>query len=164
MIDRFLFALTLFSALGCGLVAGIFFAFSTFVIKALARLLPGQGIAAMQSINVAVINPWFLTAFLGTGAGCLVLGVSSLFQWHKPSAIFCLAGGLLYLIGTILVTLVFNVPLNDGLATVDPASVNGASVWTGYVTNWTAWNHVRTAAALAAGALLTVAVHVDASR
>ena len=55
MIDRFLFALTLFSALGCGLVAGIFFAFSTFVMKALTHLLPGQGIAAMQSINVAVI-------------------------------------------------------------------------------------------------------------
>lgn len=164
MIDRFLFALTLVSALGSGLVAGIFFAFSTFVMKALTRLLPGHGIAAMQSINVAVINPRFLTAFLGTGAGCLVLGVGSLFQWHKPSAIFYLAGGLLYLIGTILVTLVFNVPLNEGLATVDPASANGASVWTGYVTSWTAWNHVRTTAALAAAALLTIALHADANR
>jgi uncharacterized membrane protein len=161
MIDRLLFALTLVSALGCGLVAGIFFAFSAFVMKALARLLPAQGIAAMQSINVAVINPWFLAVFLGTAAGCLVLAVASLFQWHKPSAVFHLVGGLLYLVGTILVTLAFNVPLNDALAAVDPVSANGASLWAGYVTGWTAWNHVRTAAALAAGALLTIALCLE---
>jgi uncharacterized membrane protein len=68
MTDGFLFGLTLFAALGCGLVAGVFFAFSTFVMKALARLPAPQGIAAMQSINVIVINPWFMTAFLGTAA------------------------------------------------------------------------------------------------
>lgn len=161
VIDRLLFALTLLSALGCGLVAGTFFAFSTFVIKALARLPPSQGIAAMQSINIAVINPWFMAAFLGTGLGCLVLGVGALFQWHKPSAAFYLGGSLLYLVGAILVTLLFNVPLNDGLATVDPASADGTNVWTGYVTSWTAWNHVRTVAALVAGALLIVALQLD---
>jgi uncharacterized membrane protein len=57
MIDHLLFALTLVAALGCGLMAGVFFAFSAFVMKALARLPLAQGIAAMQSINVAVINP-----------------------------------------------------------------------------------------------------------
>jgi uncharacterized membrane protein len=158
MIDRLLFALTLLSALGSGLVAGIFFAFSTFVMKALARLPAPQGIAAMQSINVAVINPWFLAVFLGTGAGCLVLAIASVVGWHKPSAVFHLAGSLFYLLGTILVTLAFNVPLNDALATVDPASANGAGLWAGYVTGWNAWNHVRTAAALAAAALLTIAL------
>ena len=50
--DQWLFALTLFAALGCGLIAGVFFAFSTFVMKALARLPSGEGMAAMQSINV----------------------------------------------------------------------------------------------------------------
>ena len=70
MIDGFLFALTLLVALGRGVVSGNFYAFSSFVMKALTRLLPAQGNAAMQSINVAVINPWFLTAFLGTAAAC----------------------------------------------------------------------------------------------
>jgi uncharacterized membrane protein len=59
------------SVLGCALVAGIFFAFSTFVMKALGKLSPPQGVAAMQSINVAVINPWFLTAFFGTAVACV---------------------------------------------------------------------------------------------
>lgn len=158
MIDRLFFALTLVSALGCGLVAGIFFAFSAFVMKALARIPAAQGIAAMQSINVAVINPLFMAVFLGTGVGCLILAIASLSQWHKPSAVFHLTGSLLYLIGSILVTLAFNVPLNDALAALDPASADGATLWAGYVTGWTTWNHVRTAAALAAGAFLTIAL------
>lgn len=77
-VDQLLFALTLFGALGCGLVAGIFFAFSAFVMKALSRLPPGEGIAAMQSINVAVLNSWFMTAFLGTAAACVLALISSL--------------------------------------------------------------------------------------
>jgi uncharacterized membrane protein len=158
LVDELRFLLTLVSALGCGLIAGVFFAFSTFVMTALARLPPAQGIAAMQSINVAVINPWFMTAFLGTGAGCLALAVSSLLTWHKPGAVYLLVGSLLYLVGTLLVTMVCNVPRNDALAAVDPASAEGARLWASYVTSWTAWNHVRTVAALAAAASLTMAL------
>jgi len=66
--------LTLGAALGSGLIAGVFFAFSTFVMPALARLAPAQGVAAMQAINVAVLNRWFLGVFVGTAAACLLLG------------------------------------------------------------------------------------------
>jgi uncharacterized membrane protein len=65
MIDQLLSALTFISALSCGLAAGIFYAFSALVMKALARIPAPQGIAAMQSVNLSVINPWFLTAFFG---------------------------------------------------------------------------------------------------
>jgi uncharacterized membrane protein len=158
MNDKLLFALTLISALGCGLMAGFFFAFSACVMKALARLPPEQGIAAMQSINVAVINPVFLSAFLGTAAACVLLAISALVRWHRPGGVYLLAGSLLYLVGTLLVTLVFNVPRNNALAASAPASADGAILWAGYLTSWTAWNHVRTAAALAAAAALTVAL------
>jgi uncharacterized membrane protein len=153
-----LFALKLFSALGCGLIAGVFFAFSTFVMKALAQQPPAHGIATMQSINIAVINPWFMTAFLGTAATCLFLAVSSLLKWHQPGAIHVLVGSLLYLIGTFLVTMVGNVPLNDALAIADPNSTEGAKLWASYLTNWTLWNHVRTVAAIAASASFTIAL------
>jgi uncharacterized membrane protein len=109
IIDGFLYTLTLITALGCGLVAGVFYAFSTFVMKALARLPAAQGIAAMQSINVVVINPWFMTVFFGTAAACVVVVVFSMLRWGEPSAVYLLIGSLLYLIGTILVTIVFNV-------------------------------------------------------
>lgn len=150
--------LTLFAALGCGLIAGVFFAFSTFVMSALARLQPAQGIAAFQSINITVYNPWFMGVFLGTAAACIVLAVSSLLKWQKPGAAYLLIGSLLYLVGTVLVTSAFNVPLNDALAIVKPDSPDSASLWSSFLTNWTNWNHVRTAAALAAAASLTIAL------
>ena len=156
MIDRLLFALTFCSALGCGLVAGVFFAFSTFVMKALARLPSAQGIAAMQSINIVVINPVFMVTLFGTAVACALLGASSVWTWQNPGAAYVLLGSLLYLIGTILVTILFNVPRNDALAAVDPVSAEGAGLWVDYVRSWTAWNHVRTAAAFAAAASLTM--------
>jgi uncharacterized membrane protein len=158
IVDPLLFALKLFAVLGCGLIAGVFFAFSTFVMSALARRPPAQGIAAMQSINITVINPWFMTAFLGTAVACILLTISSLLKWNQPGAVYLLIGSLLYLVGTLGVTIVFNVPLNDALATVKPESTDGANLWASYLTNWTLWNHVRTASALAASALLTIAL------
>lgn len=158
MIDGLLFALTLLSAIGCGLVAGIFFAFSAFVMRALGNLPPAQGIAAMQSMNVVVINPWFMTAFFGTAAACVFVIIRALLQWHEPGATYLLAGSLLYLVGTVLVTMVFNVPRNNALAAVESASTEGARLWADYLNTWTAWNHVRTIAALAAAASLTIAL------
>lgn len=152
------FALKLFSALGCGLIAGVFFAFSTFVMNALSQRPSAEGIAAMQSINITVINPLFMTAFLGTAAACVFLAASSLLKWHQPGAAYVLLGSLLYLIGTVLVTIVFNVPLNDALAIVKPDSTDGARLWAKYLTSWTFWNHIRTTAALMAAALLTIAL------
>jgi uncharacterized membrane protein len=158
MIDGLLFALTLFAALGCGLVAEVFFAFSAFVMKALSRLTPAEGIAAMQSINVAVINPLFLGVFIGTGAACAVAIIVSLTQWDIPGAVHLLVGSALYLVGSFLVTIVFNVPLNNSLAAVAPADPDGAQQWASYLGRWTGWNHVRTVAALAAAAALTIAL------
>ncbi|MGH7614231.1 MAG: DUF1772 domain-containing protein [Gemmatimonadales bacterium] len=158
MKDTLLQALTLVSALGCGLVAGVFFAFSTFVMKALARLPAGQGIAAMQSINVTVINPLFMGAIFGTAVTCVLVAITALRSWHEPGAVYLLVGSLLYLVGTVGVTIVFSVPLNNALAAVGPESGGGASLWVRYVAAWTGWNHVRTVAALAAAASLTVAL------
>lgn len=154
IVDNLRFPLTLFTALGCGLVAGVFFAFSTFVMNALARLQPKEGIIAMQFINITAINPLFMLALFGTAVACIFLAVSSVLKWHQPGAAYLLIGSLLYLIGTILVTIAFNVPLNDALAIAKPDSTEGANLWAKYLTNWTFWNHVRTIAALAAALTL----------
>ena len=162
MISNWLFALTLVSALGSGVVAGVFFAFSTFVMGALGRLPAAHGIAAMQSINVVVINPLFLGVFIGTAGLCALLVAAALFTWQAPGAMLLLAGALLYFVGTFLVTMVFNVPLNDALAAVAPESSDGSRLWARYLGTWTAWNHVRTIAALAGAALLTAALCLQA--
>jgi uncharacterized membrane protein len=156
--DRLYFAVKLFSAMGSGLVGRVFFAFSTFVMNALARLQPQHGIAAMQSINIAAINPLFMMAFVGTALACLFLAAASLMGWHQSGGGFILVGSLLYFAGTFLVTIVFNVPLNDALANVATDSPEGAALWTRYLSVWTAWNHVRTIAALAAATSFILAL------
>ncbi len=151
------------TALGCAVVGGVFFAFSTFVMKALGGLPPAQGMAAMQSINVTVINPLFMSAFLGTAlASLLVIGLS-LPAWNRPGVIWCILGGALYIIGTFGVTMAFNVPRNNALAALDPASAGAAKLWADYLTGWTAWNHVRIIASLAAaGTLIIAALNLEA--
>ncbi|HAX76564.1 MAG TPA: hypothetical protein DCY88_12175 [Cyanobacteria bacterium UBA11372] len=151
--------LKLVAALGCGLIAGVFFAFSTFVMPALAKLQPAQGIVAMKSINIAAINPLFMFALFGTAAACIVLAIASLFKWRQPDTVFILISSLLYLIGVVGVTIAFNVPLNDALAIAKPNSPEGARFWASYLTNWTFWNHIRTVASLAAATLLTMALY-----
>ena len=162
--EPWIFALTLLAALGSGLVAGVFFAFSTFVMKALARIPAGAGIAAMQSVNVVVLGPWFMTAFLGTGVACVLALFASLTRWNDPGSACLLAGAALYLAGTLFVTVAFNVPMNEALKKVSPTDPDGARLWAHYVPSWTAWNHVRTAAALAAAASFTIALAQMASR
>ncbi len=142
--------LILISALGCGLIAGVFFAFSSFIMGALGKLPPSQGIAAMQSINVVVINPIFLGVLFGTAALTLFLGYGAIRHLGESHAIWVAVGTGLYVIGTVLVTMAFNVPLNNALAAVDSASGEGAAAWADYLRNWTRWNHVRGLAALAA--------------
>jgi uncharacterized membrane protein len=142
--------LTLIAALGSGLMAGLFFAFSSFIMTALAKLPPEQGIAAMNSINVTILNATFGLAFFGTAVLCLGLGVVSILRWAEPGSAWLLAGSLIFLVGTIGVTVVFNVPLNNALAAVTPTSPEGAALWTRYLAEWVPWNHVRTLADIAA--------------
>ena len=156
-MDGLLFLLTLIAALGCGVVAGVFFAFSAFVMKALDRLPAAQAIAAMQAINAAAPTPAFMTVLFGT-AWLRALIVSSLFMWDESSAAYLLAGGALYLICAIGPPAVYHVPRNDALAGVDPRGVEAEDRWSRYHSGWTAWNHLRFAGALAASAALLIAL------
>jgi uncharacterized membrane protein len=163
MIENWIDALTFATALGCGLIAGVFFAFSSFVMPALGRLPAAQGIAAMQSINVMAIRPLFMLALFGTALCCAVLAVVALVRPYDGGA-SVLVAGVLYLVGTIFVTIAFNVPRNNRLAAADAGSREGAVVWTEYLTSWTRWNHVRTLAALGASAFLIYASCLSMTR
>jgi uncharacterized membrane protein len=146
MIDH----LALACAVGSGLVAGFFFAFSNCVMKALGSLPPAQGIAAMQAINLVVINRWFLGTFFGTAALSVIAAIGSFIRSIDANAWLMLAGSALYVVGTVGVTVRFNVPRNHALAAAAPNSVEGGRTWVDYVATWTVWNHVRTIAATAA--------------
>lgn len=147
-------ALLILAATGAGLIGGLFFAFSNFIMQALGELPEVQGAAAMRAINRTVLNPLFFVAFFGTGVLCLLVAILSLAEdlsWLVP------VGAALYLLGSIGVTIVGNVPLNERLARAqEDAAIR--SEWRHYLVVWTRWNHVRTVASLAAAALFAAAL------
>jgi len=155
MSARILSVLPLGAALGCALVAGVMFAFSSFVMPGLARMAPPQGIAAMQSINRSAVSSSFLAVFVGTAAICAVVAGAALLDAKGAGDALRIGGAVAYLAGAVAITRVIHVPRNDALDALDPRSVEAAALWPGYIATWTAWNHVRmVAATLAAGALV----------
>jgi uncharacterized membrane protein len=145
-----------FSAVGCGLIAGVYFAFSTFIMTSFAHIAPAAGIAAMNAINIDIVRSVFMPLFFGTTLAAAILAGLAFFRWGAPGSTAVLAGGLIYVIGMLGVTLIFNVPLNDALAAVDPSSGEGSSLWARYVRDWTFWNHVRLIASIVASVLFII--------
>ena len=156
MIDQALCAATFLAALGSGLIAGVFFAFSAFVLTALSRLPDQGGIAAMQAITAAIKNPLFLIVFFGMAALASLLLAP--LRWSEPGALYLLIGSLLYLNFPFAVTLMKNLPLNNKLAAMKPGSAEGTRVWNEFRAAWGLWNHVRWIGALGASASFVLAL------
>ena len=137
-----------FSAVGCGLIAGIYFAFSTFIMPALARIEPVHAVSAMNSINSTILRSLFMPLFFSTTLTSFILAIIAMQHRSASGATAMFAAGLIYVAGMFLCTVVFNVPLNNRLAAVDSASA--ALVWARHLKEWTMWNHVRMIASTAA--------------
>ncbi|RFB99280.1 hypothetical protein B5K11_02255 [Rhizobium leguminosarum bv. trifolii] len=138
------------AAIGSGLVAGIFFAFSTFIMTAFSRIPAEQGIAAMNSINVTIVRSPFMALFVPTAILCIVIAVLALMNWRGGASALMLAGATLYVVASFLSTIIFNVPMNDALEKMSGGGPEAAGLWATYLRDWTWWNHVRTAASLLA--------------
>jgi len=145
------YVLTLLTALGCGLVGGSLVAFSDFIMPALARTPPETAVPAMREINVEARQSWFLRVLGLTAVLNVALVVVALMRWQMPDSALLLLGAALFLLGTVLVSLVCNAPRNDLLA-------RDAAQWPEFLAHWTRWNHVRAVSALAAGALFAMAM------
>ena len=132
--------------IGCGILSGVFFTFSDFVMKSLALVAASNGAEVMQVINREVYKSKFFILIIAMILLCLFLGAHVLFTESGPATNWIIAGSALYLIGAFGVTMVFNVPMNNELEWLDHASPATADYWAGYLKNWTFWNHVRTTA------------------
>lgn len=147
-----------FSAIGCGLIAGLYFAFSGFIMTALSRIDQASGVAAMNSINSVILRSLFMPIFFGTTLAALALAIVAAFRWGTPGSVAMLVGGVVYVVGMFVVTMLFNVPLNNALQAVEAGGADAAATWARYLREWTTWNHVRTIASTAACALFIVAL------
>ncbi len=157
-MDQFIFVVTMIAALGAALLAGNFFAFSTYLMKALGGLSAERGIVAMQAIMLAIRAPVFLVLFFGTAVLAAVLaGIASL-NHGAPGTCYLLAGSLVFLVGTFCVTMLRNVPLNRALIRTTPGSKEGREMWKRFQSSWGIWNYVRTLTSLVACAFLIMAL------
>ena len=148
--------LVFLALLGSGLIAGVLYAFSGSVMAALARISSQEGIRAMQLINRIIINPLFIGSFIGTAfvSACLVL--SGALGHLGDGTVWFMTASLFYLSGTFLVTVFDNVPMNEKLDAIAPAS--GDDYWQHYLRKWTRLNHFRTLCAITASALFAIGI------
>jgi len=108
-------SLVLFGAVALtGLSAGLFYAWSVSVIPGTQKISDYTYLQTMQSINRAILNPAFFLIFFGS---IICLGIASIYEFHSNTWRFSLilAASLTYLVGTVGVTGLGNVPLNDQL-------------------------------------------------
>ena len=127
------------ATVGSGLVAGLCFAFATFLMPALDLLGAPHAIRAMQAINAKILRSsaiavWFATPLVG--------GVVIALAEDRTPAI---AATALYLVGAVVITGRGNVPLNEELGRVDPDAPGAEEAWRRYRILWGRWNALRTA-------------------
>jgi uncharacterized membrane protein len=146
------------AAIGSGAMAGIYFTFSSFIMRSLEQLPRVEGIAAMQSINRVILSSSFMPLFFGTTLLSAVVAVWSLFRWDQHGSSAMLAAGVIYVLGMFVCTAAFNVPLNNVLDAVDPGGVEATAVWSNYLQRWTRFNHLRTVASALSCGLFIAAI------
>lgn len=145
------------AALLSAAVGGLFYAFSTFVMKGLDRTPPVAALTAMRGINAqAQANAPFLILFAGSTLLAAVVGVIAAVRWAQPGSAYVVAGAVCSA-SAFVVTMAFNVPLNDHLDGLDPSALSPGEAlgeWRAYLVPWTNWNHVRTVMPMAGAVLM----------
>lgn len=157
MIPHLVTAATFVAALGSGLLAGLYFAYSNSAIPALNRLPVPQAVAALQHVNTVILNPLFLGLFAGVAVLSLLLVLAAFLGW-TPHPRWIIAGSALYLIGHIAVTIAIHVPMNIALEAAAPDSAQAAQLWTTIIDRWQFWNHIRAIACTGAMAAFILAL------
>jgi uncharacterized membrane protein len=139
--------LTSLAALFSAAAGGMMYVFSTFVMRGLDRTGPIDAITAMRGMNAeANANPAFLLGYFGATILALVVGVMAVVKLNQPGSWLVLVGAVFVILGAVI-TMAFNVPLNNHLDTVNPDGLSVADAareWQAYFSTWTAWNHART--------------------
>ncbi|MBP1817837.1 DUF1772 domain-containing protein [Mycobacterium sp. OAE908] len=151
--------LTSLTALASAAGGGMMYVFSTMVMRGLDRTGPVDAITAMRGINAeANASPAFLLGYFSATILALVVGVIAVVRLNQPGSWWLLIGAIFAILGAII-TMAFNVPLNNHLDSVNPAALSAADAareWQAYFSTWTAWNHARTLTAFIGAAVLLV--------
>lgn len=140
------------AAIGLVLLAlggGTFWSFSTGVMPGLARTDDQTFVTSMRAINRAVVNPLFLLPIFLPPVFLVWAGLLDL---TGARGWLLAAGGVVFLLGAIVVTVAGNVPLNNAL---EGSSSSATAARTAFERRWNVLNGVRSA-----GSVLAIAVTV----
>lgn len=158
MMTGYAQGLTVAAAIGAGLSAGVYFAFSTFVMPGLRKQPAPHAISALQSINKAApSSPLLMLVLFGTGIVCVLLMIAGFQHGGDPAAVWQIVGAALYLV-SVLILVGYHIPHNDQLMKVDPNGSGAGTTWSHFYSAWMAWNHVRTLAAAGGAVSLVLAL------
>ena len=161
MASYWFFVLCQASVIACALVSGVFLTFSDFVMRSLDGAKTAAGIEVMQIINREVFRSVFMFLLLGMSALSPFLIGYAYFRVAGSASAWIMAGGALYLAGVFVVSLVFNVPMNNRLEAREYSGPEATAYWTGtYLPRWTFWNYVRAIAAAGSAICYLVACGV----
>lgn len=148
----------LFLALWSAVVAGVFSAFSEFIMSALLKAEPASGIEAMQQINRDVIRTQFVAGLLSIAAFSTIFALYSLTVFEGAALVTLILAPLVYLPCVFVMTLAGNVPMNNRLDRLNHSSAEAHAYWLEYGHKWTRLNHVRSV-----GSVLTAGLYMIAA-
>ena len=148
MLQESLTTMVFIATVGAGLMAGVYFAFSVFVMRSLDALGEKQAVAAMQSINDIILRSGFMPLFFGSTLVYALIVVITVFTHQVQGAWVLLTASIVYIAGMFLCTAFFNVPLNNRLASM--GDTDNSEFWQHYFKFWLRWNHLRCLACVVA--------------
>lgn len=147
-------------ALWSALVAGVFSAFSEFVMRALALTKPPAGVEAMQKINITVLRSSFVTGLIAIAPLSLAFAAYAALTLNGAARLTAVLAACLYMPTVFLTTVLGNVPMNNALARLEPEGAEAEAYWPVYLRRWTRLNHVRTLGALSTAILYLAAAMI----
>jgi uncharacterized membrane protein len=143
------------AVLSSGLMGGVYFAFSGFIMPAFKEIDSAHAIAAMNSINEIILRSLFMPLFFGSSFISVLLIVLAVSHWGETGSVLMLIAGAVYFVGMFMCTAFFNVPLNNTLAKTKPYSADAQLMWSHFLKSWTNWNHLRSFSSLLTCVLCT---------
>lgn len=143
-----------------GIVSGIFFAFSDFIMKSLASISETGAINAMTEINRRVYRSIFIIGIWAVALLGALLIYAGAFHTEPAVSIWLIAGGSIYIIGVVAASFLFNIPMNHKLESLGSNDPKSSNYWKHYLTTWTRWNHIRSGSATISTACYFVALYI----
>jgi len=153
---------TVAASVGAAVNAGVFFAFSAFIMPAVHDLPAAQGIEAMQALNRTAVAPFTVTGF-GTALLCVVVIVRASRRLGTAPGRWMLGGAVVYLVAAIMITFVANVPISSSIDALNPSSTDAEARWADLYTQWVSWNHLRALGSIGAATALAIALRPSRS-